>query len=77
MDLITNRSELGFQKRICKQMKIRWFEMLFPIGVTIFVVRIIAPLVDKSFSSSMNGSDLEQMRDKEWKTSPRRCIHLE
>ena len=42
-----------------------------------FVARNIAPLADKSFSFSLNGSDLEQMSNKGWKTSPRTCRHLE
>ena len=41
------------------------------------VARNIAPLVDKSCSSCLNGSYLEQMSNKGWKTSPRSFIHME
>ena len=34
---------------------------LFPTGVAIFVSRKNAPLAEKTCSSSLNGSDLEQM----------------
>ena len=34
---------------------------IFPSGVARFVARKNAPLADKSCSSSLNGSDLEQM----------------
>ena len=61
MDLITNRLDFGFQKRIHKLRKIKWCEMLFPNRVARFVARNIAPLTEKSCLSSLNGLDLEQM----------------
>ena len=47
-----------------KSVKTKEYHMcwkLFPSGVARFVARKNAPLVDKICSSSLNGSDLEQM----------------
>ena len=41
-------------------MKIR-SDVMFPSGVTKFVIRNIAPSADRSCSSGLNGSDPEQM----------------
>ena len=46
------------------------FEVV-PSRVARCVARNIAPLVEKSCSSSLNGSDLEQMSNTECETLPR------
>ena len=51
---------------------------LLPSGVARFVVRNIAPSVDRSCSSGLNGSDPEQISEqKRVKTFPKCCKHLE
>ena len=53
--------ELGFQTIFWRPRKIKCTESYLPNGVTIFVARKNAPLADKSCSSSLNGSYLEQI----------------
>ena len=51
---------------------------LFPSGVARFVTRNIAPSADRSCSSGLNGSDLEQMSERQiMKAFPQCHIHLE
>ena len=51
---------------------------LFPSGVAIFVIRFIASSADRCCSSSLNGSDIEQMSEPQrMKTFPECCKQLE
>ena len=53
-------------------------EKSIPNRVTRFVVRNIAPSADRSYSSGMNGSDPEQISERQRvKTFPECCKHLE
>ena len=61
VDLIIKQVGIGFQATVWALKKIIYIENSFLSGVARFVDRKITPLVDKSSSSSLNGSDLEQI----------------
>ena len=53
--------ELGFRQVFEDWGRLDQLKLVFPNGVTKFVIRNIAPSADKSYSSGLNGSDPEQM----------------
>ena len=61
VDLITKQVGIGFQTSVWGLKKTRYTKNSFPSGVSRFVARKITSPADKSCSSSMNGSDLEQI----------------
>ena len=61
-----------------EEAQINWDMHYFPSRVAIFVIRNIAPSADRSCSSGMNGSDPEQMSERQrMKTFPECSRHLE
>ena len=71
--------ELGFRQEFKNRGRLdQLIYALIPNGVARFVIKNISPSTDRSYSSSLNGLDPEQMSERQrMKTFPGCCRHLE